>query len=179
MWLAVFIFWHDFSYLSLSLNFNFIHKKDSFSIFLRNYCDSKAVDLYNTRKRNTVKEFWHNFSYLSISNILTLTSTCGSVRYKIKIQNREIQSKRVLGLTKYTHWLADQNKVTQQELFVESAHMKSKGVLILRTISCHIQKTDTTVQLYCTLSRYVIPKPISRQNLKTNTTPQLYYTLSM
>jgi hypothetical protein len=49
----------------------------------------------------------------SLSNILILTSTCGSVRYKRKIQNRKIQSKRVLGLTKYTHRLSDHNKVTQ------------------------------------------------------------------
>jgi hypothetical protein len=33
-------------------------------------------------------------------------------------------------------------------------------------------------QLYCTLSTYVTPKPISRHNKKTNTTPQLYGTLS-
>ncbi len=39
------------------------------------------------------------------------------------------------------------------------------------------QKTDTTAQLYCTLSTYVTPTPISRQNQKTNTTPQLYGTL--
>jgi hypothetical protein len=48
-----------------------------------------------------------------LSNILIFTSTCGSVRYKRKIQNRKIQSKRVLGLTKYTHRLLDHNKVTQ------------------------------------------------------------------
>ncbi len=47
------------------------------------------------------------------SNILIWTSTYGSVRYKRKIQNRRIQSKRVLGRIKYTHWLADHNKVTQ------------------------------------------------------------------
>ncbi len=28
------------------------------------------------------------------------------------------------------------------------------------------QKTDTTAQLYCTLSTYVTPNPISRQNQK-------------
>jgi hypothetical protein len=51
----------------------------------------------------------------SLSNILILTSTCGSVRYKRKIQNRnrKIQSKRVLGLTKYTHRLSYHNKLTQ------------------------------------------------------------------
>jgi hypothetical protein len=55
--------------------------------------------------------------------------------------------------------------------------MGTKGVLILRTISRHNQKTDTTAQLYCTLSRYVTNKKnISRQNQKTNTTPQLYCT---
>ncbi len=48
----------------------------------------------------------------SLSNILICTSTCGSVRYKRKIQNRKIQSKRVLGLMKYTHWLADYKKFT-------------------------------------------------------------------
>jgi hypothetical protein len=40
-----------------------------------------------------------------------------------------------LGLMKYTHRLADHNKVTQKEFFVETAHRKSKGVLILITIS--------------------------------------------
>ncbi len=33
-------------------------------------------------------------------------------------------------------------------------------------------------QLYYTLSMYVTPKTISRRNQKTNTTPQLYRTLS-
>jgi hypothetical protein len=45
-------------------------------------------------------------------------------------------------------------------------------------MSHHNQKTDTTAQLYCTLSTYVTPKTISRQNQETNTTPQLYCTLS-
>ncbi len=49
----------------------------------------------------------------SLINILIRTSTCGSVRYKRKILNKKIQSKRVLGLTKYTHRLSDHNKVTQ------------------------------------------------------------------
>jgi hypothetical protein len=31
--------------------------------------------------------------------------------------------------------------------------------------------------VYCTLSTYVTPKTISRQNQKTKTTPQLYCTL--
>ncbi len=100
------------------------------------------------------------------------------MRYKRKIQNREIQSKRVLGFTKYTNWLADHNKVTQSEFLVKTAHWKSKGVLILRTISHRNQKTDTTAQLYCTLSMYVTPKTNSRQDQKTNTMPQLYRTLS-
>ncbi len=84
---------------------------------------------------------------------------------------------------KYTHRLLDHNKVTQKDFFVETAHKKSKGVLILKTISRHNtishhnQKTDTTAQVYCTLSTYVTPKIISRQNQKTNTTPQLYCTL--
>ncbi len=42
-----------------------------------------------------------------------LLSACEFVRYKRNIQNRKIQSKRVLGLMKYTHRLADHNKVTQ------------------------------------------------------------------
>ncbi len=36
---------------------------------------------------------------------------------------------------------------------------------------------DTTAQLYCALSKYV-PETISHQIKKTNTTPQLYGTLS-
>ncbi len=40
------------------------------------------------------------------------------------------------------------------------------------------KKTDTTAQLYCTLSMCVTLKTISRQNQKTNTPPQLYCTLS-
>jgi hypothetical protein len=125
---------------------------------------------------------WSHFDMIaaSLSDILIWTSTCGSVRYKRKIQNRKIQSKRVLGLTKYTHWLADHNKVTQEDFFVETAHRKSRGVLILRTISRHKpishqnQKTGITDQVYCTLSTYVIPKTISCQNQKTNTMTQLY-----
>ncbi len=39
------------------------------------------------------------------------------------------------------------------------------------------EKTDTTAQLYCTLSMYVTPTPISHQNKKNKTTPQLYGTL--
>ncbi len=53
-----------------------------------------------------------------------------------------------------------------------------KRVLIFRTMSYHNTKTDTTTQLYCTLSTYVTPKTISHQNQKTNTTLQLYCTLS-
>ncbi len=53
----------------------------------------------------------------SLSNILIWTSTCGSAPYKRNIQNRKIQSKRVLGLMKYTHRLADHNKVTQLGFF--------------------------------------------------------------
>ncbi len=49
----------------------------------------------------------------SLSNILIWTSTCGSVQYKRTIQNRKIQSKRVLGLMKYTYRLSDHNEVTQ------------------------------------------------------------------
>ena len=60
---------------------------------------------------------------------------------------------------KYTHRLADHNKVTQKIFLL-------KRVLILRTIFRHNQKTDTTAQLYCTLSTYVTPKTISRQNQK-------------
>ncbi len=52
-------------------------------------------------------------TYLSLSNILIWTSTYGSARYERNIQNRKIQSKRVLGLMKYTHRLADHNKLTQ------------------------------------------------------------------
>ena len=37
----------------------------------------------------------------------------------------------------------------------------------MRTISRYIQKTDTTAQLYCTLSMCKTPKTISRQNQKT------------
>ncbi len=98
--------------------------------------------------------------------------------YKRNIQSKKIQCKRVLGLIKYTHRLVDHNKVTQLEFFLEIALSKSKGVLILRTIPRHNQKTDTAAQLYCTLSMYVIPKTISRQNQKTSTMPQLYCTLS-
>jgi hypothetical protein len=49
---------------------------------------------------------------------------------------------------------------------------------MLRTLSRHNQKTETTALLFCTLSASVTPKTISRQNQKTNTTPQLYCNLS-
>ncbi len=53
--------------------------------------------------------FWHNFLYLSLSNILIWTSTCESAQYKRNIQNRKIQSKRMLDLMQYTHQLSDHN----------------------------------------------------------------------
>ncbi len=48
----------------------------------------------------------------------------------------------------------------------------------MRTISRYNQKTDTTAQLYGTLSMCETPKTISHCNQKTNTPPQLYCTLS-
>ncbi len=60
---------------------------------------------------------------------------------------------------KYTHWLADHNKVPNKILFVDT--------------SFHFEiyfppqpKNDTTAQLYFTLSTYVTPKTISCQNQK-------------
>ncbi len=121
-----------------SLTNFYLHRK--VSIFLRNDSDCNDVDLYNTRKRYAVIDsldlmrniswlvnpisivqeikvwlpvfaFWYNFTYLSLSNILIWASSCGSAWYKRNIQNRKMQSKRVLGLMKYTHRLADHNKV--------------------------------------------------------------------
>ncbi len=43
--------------------------------------------------------FCLDFLYLSLSNILIWTSTCGSAGYKRNIQNRKIQSKRVVEVT--------------------------------------------------------------------------------
>jgi hypothetical protein len=99
------------------------------SIFLRKDSDCKDVDLYNTRKRYAVIEssdlIMRNISWLAscFSKIKKPNKHCsgnqsviagvGSAWYKKNIQNRKIQSKRVLGLMKYTHWLADHNKVTQ------------------------------------------------------------------
>ncbi len=73
---------------------------------------------------------------------------------------------------KYTHQLLDHNKVTQLDFFVETAHRKSKGVLILRTISrhntisCQNQKTDTTdrtnvlyTKYVCNTNNYFPPEP--------------------
>ena len=48
----------------------------------------------------------------------------------------------------------------------------------MRTISRYIQKTDTTAQLYCTLSMCKTPKTISHCKQKTNAPPKLYCTLS-
>ena len=73
----------------------FYKKRNPIRIFLRNCVQEIIVWL-------PVFAFWHNLTYLSLSNILVWTSTCGSVRYKRNIQNRKIQSKRVLGLMKYT-----------------------------------------------------------------------------
>jgi hypothetical protein len=72
---------------------------------------------------------------------------------------------------KYTHRLADHNKVTQLDFFVETcSHFENYFP--------PEPKTDTIAQLYCTLSTCATPKTISRRNQKTNTTPQLYCTLS-
>jgi hypothetical protein len=77
----------------------------------------------------------------------------------------------VLGCIKYTHWLADHNKVTQYDFIVEiCSHFENYFPL-------H-PKTDTTAQLYCTLSMCKTPKTTTHCNQKTNTPPQLYCTLS-
>jgi hypothetical protein len=42
-----------------------------------------------------------------------------------------------------------------------------RGIAGIRNqLSRHNKKNDTTAQLYCTLSTYVTPKTISRQNQK-------------
>ncbi len=54
----------------------------------------------------------------------------------------------MLGCLKYTHWLADYNKVTQEDFIVETcSHFENYFPLQPRA--------DTTAQLYCTLSMYV------------------------
>ena len=151
--------------------------------------------------------FLTQFLYLSLSNILIWTSTHGSARYKRNIQNRKIQSKRVLGLMKYTHRLADHNKVDNPiriqkvfsfwELFpATTKNWHNRTTVLYTKYVCNTknyfppkpkkeensdwtrkfctkltfppqQKNDTTNQLYCTLSMYVTPKTISRQNQKS------------
>ncbi len=112
-----------------------------------------------------IKKPKYNFSLNLCSgnqSVIACIHIFDTIATSLSKMNRKIQSKRVLGLMKYTHQLADHNKVTH--FFLETAHQKSKSVLILSTISRHNtifrhnQKTDTTAQVYCTLSTYVIPK---------------------
>ncbi len=49
---------------------------------------------------------------------------------------------------------------------------------VLNQLSRHNKKSDTTAQLYCTLSTYVTQKIFTARTKKTNTTPQLYGTLN-
>ncbi len=114
-----------------------------------------------------------SISYLSLSNILIWTSTCGSAGYKRNIQNRKLQSKRVIGLMKYTHRVVDHNKVTQYNFFVDwCSHFENyfmpqpknwhNRTTVLYTkylrntkkyFPSEPKKLDnTTLQLYCTLS---------------------------
>ena len=83
----------------------------------------------------------------SLSYILIWTSTYGSVQYKRKIQNRKIQSERVLVLqnTHIGYWIII--KYPNKIFFVESAHRKSKGVLILRTFPATTIFPATTKKL--------------------------------
>ncbi len=55
-----------------------------------------------------------------------------------------------------------------------------EGAQIWRELAPHYFPTDCFggAQLYCTLNMYITPKTISLRNQKTNTTPQLYRTLS-
>ncbi len=101
-------------------------------------------------------------SYLSLSNIMIWTSTYGSARYKRNIQNRKIQSKRVLGLMKYTHWLADHNKVPNPIRFFVETCSHFENYFTPQPKNWH----NRTTVLYITLSTYVTPKTISRQNKK-------------
>ncbi len=142
----------------------FFFNKETQEIFSLNQCSENKSVIASVCIFDTIAA--------SLSNILIWTSTCGSVRYKRNIQNRKIQSKECWVLRSTHIGNLDHNEVTQEDVFVETAHQESKGVLILRTvshhntISCHNKKTDTTAQVYCTLSTYVIPKTISCQNQK-------------
>jgi hypothetical protein len=69
--------------------------------FYENHNLASESFLFN--KETLVEIFFDSvFGYLSLSNVLIWTSTCESVQYKRNIQNRKIQSKRVLGLMIYT-----------------------------------------------------------------------------
>ncbi len=85
-------FYEKYNLASESFLFNKETLVETFfeSVFGKLKCDCQCL------------HFWHNFTYLSLSTILIWTSICGSVQYKRNIQNRKIQSKRVLGLLKYT-----------------------------------------------------------------------------
>ncbi len=81
-----------------------------------------------------------NYSALSVPKI---SKAVAARKKKLKIQSR-----RVLGCIKYTHRLADHNKVTQSDFIVETcSHFENYFPLQ--------PNTDTTAQLYCTLSMYV------------------------
>ncbi len=164
-------FWHDYLCWEPSM----LWARDQLVLCNWSYRLMSIAREYKKHEKNfnspSTKETPSDILYLSLSNILIWTSTCESARYKRNIQNRKIQSKRVLGLMKYTHQLSNHNKVTQYFFFVEMCSL-------FEIFSRHNQKTDTTAQLYCTQSTYVTPKTISRQNQKTNTTPQLYCALS-
>ncbi len=77
----------------------------------------------------------------------------------------------MLGCTKYTHQLADHNKVTQSDFILEICSYYENYFPL------H-PKTDTTAQLYCTLSMCKTPKTISHCKQKTNAPPQLYCIIS-
>jgi hypothetical protein len=62
--------------------------------------------------------------------------------------------------------------------YVREENSDSTRKFVLNKLSRHNKKTDTTAQLYCTLSTYVTPKLFPARTKITNTTPQLYGTLS-
>ncbi len=72
---------------------------------------------------------------------------------------------------KHTHRLADHNKVTQLDLFVETcSHFEN--YFPPQPKICHNRTTVLYTKYVRNTKNYFLPEP------KTNTTPQLYCTLS-
>ena len=82
----------------------------------------------------------------------------------VVIAHPHVSNSSALSVPKISKAVAAQKKLIKDMIFLRND--RDCKVFVQNLLSRHNNKNDTTAQLYCTLSTYVTPKTISRQNQK-------------